>query len=468
MANMQATKTPMPEQDPNVRNKNFKEVTLGYTAEMAINEAKRCLQCKKPHCVEGCPVNIHIPEFIHEVAEGNFEKAYEIITDTNALPALSGRVCPQETQCESKCVRGNKGEPVAIGRLERFVADWYRENINAMPKKAESNGIKVAVVGSGPAGLTVAVLLARWGYDVTIFDARDKIGGVMRYGIPNYRLPDSVLDDFQYRHLELKGIHVRPNTAIGKTITIDDLFRDGYKSVFIGAGLWKANAMHIKGETLGNAAFGIDYLANSKAFQLGDDIAVIGVGNSAMDCARTAIRNGARHVTCYARRDEECISASEHEVRYAKLEGVGFRFCKAPVEIRENGIICRDTVKGEDGKFTQVEGSEAFYPHTGVIVSVSQGSENSLVKTTTGIETNQRGLLTVNEDGSTTREGVFAGGDAVMGARTVVEAVAIAKKVAESMDAYMKSLPADNTPDPYAGIPVFSTPTSDVLAKQGI
>ena len=468
MANMQATKTPMPEQDPNVRNKNFKEVTLGYTAEMAINEAKRCLQCKKPHCVEGCPVNIHIPEFIHEVAEGNFEKAYEIITDTNALPALSGRVCPQETQCESKCVRGNKGEPVAIGRLERFVADWYRENINAMPKKAESNGIKVAVVGSGPAGLTVAVLLARWGYDVTIFDARDKIGGVMRYGIPNYRLPDSVLDDFQYRHLELKGIHVRPNTAIGKTITIDDLFRDGYKSVFIGAGLWKANAMHIKGETLGNAAFGIDYLANSKAFQLGDDIAVIGVGNSAMDCARTAIRNGARHVTCYARRDEECISASEHEVRYAKLEGVGFRFCKAPVEIRENGIICRDTVKGEDGKFTQVEGSETFYPHTGVIVSVSQGSESNLVKTTTGIETNQRGLLTVNEDGSTTREGVFAGGDAVMGARTVVEAVAIAKKVAESMDAYMKALPADNTPDPYAGIPVFSTPTSDVLAKQDI
>ena len=331
-------------------------------------------------------------------------------------------------------------DPVHFSIIEDYISTTYANKMTSGP--APRNGMKAAVVGSGPAGLTVAVLLARWGYDVTIFDARDKIGGVMRYGIPN--------------------------TAIGKTITIDDLFRDGYKSVFIGAGLWKANAMHIKGETLGNAAFGIDYLANSKAFQLGDDIAVIGVGNSAMDCARTAIRNGARHVTCYARRDEECISASEHEVRYAKLEGVGFRFCKAPVEIRENGIICRDTVKGEDGKFTQVEGSETFYPHTGVIVSVSQGSENSLVKTTTGIETNQRGLLTVNEDGSTTREGVFAGGDAVMGARTVVEAVAIAKKVAESMDAYMKALPADNTPDPYADIPVFSTPTSDVLAKQGI
>ena len=227
----------------------------------------------------------------------------------------------------------------------------------------------------------------------------------MRYGIPNYRLPDSVLDDFQYRHLELKGIKVRPNTTIGKTITIDDLFRDGYKSVFIGAGLWKANAMHIKGESLGNVAFGIDYLANSKAFRLGDDVAVIGVGNSAMDCARTAIRNGARHVTCYARRDESCISASEYEVSYAKLEGVGFRFCKAPVEIRENGLICRDTVKGEDGKFTQVEGSEMFYPHTGVIVSVSQGAENELVQSTTGIQTNQRGLLTVKEDGSTTPRG---------------------------------------------------------------
>ena len=384
-----------------------------------LDEANRCLGCKKPMCQQGCPIHTCI---------------------RNRMPSH---------------------DPVHFSIIEDYISTTYANKMTSGP--APRNGMKAAVVGSGPAGLTVAVLLARWGYDVTIFDARDKIGGVMRYGIPNYRLPDSVLDDFQYRHLELKGIHVRPNTAIGKTITIDDLFRDGYKSVFIGAGLWKANAMHIKGETLG-----IDYLANSKAFQLGDDIAVIGVGNSAMDCARTAIRNGARHVTCYARRDEECISASEHEVRYAKLEGVGFRFCKAPVEIRENGIICRDTVKGEDGKFTQVEGSETFYPHTGVIVSVSQGSENSLVKTTTGIETNQRGLLTVNEDGSTTRKGVFAGGAAVMGARTVVEAVAIAKKVAESMDAYMKALPADNTPDPYADIPVFSTPTSDVLAKQGI
>ena len=394
-----------------------------------LDEANRCLGCKKPLCQQGCPIHTNIPEVIRLLKANQMDEAGRMLFENNPLTTVCALVCNHENQCEGHCVRNRmpSHDPVHFSIIEDYISTTY-----------------------------------------AIFDARDKIGGVMRYGIPNYRLPDSVLDDFQYRHLELKGIKVRPNTTIGKTITIDDLFRDGYKSVFIGAGLWKANAMHIKGETLGNVAFGIDYLANSKAFRLGSDVAVIGVGNSAMDCARTAIRNGARHVTCYARRDESCISASEYEVSYAKLEGVGFRFCKAPVEIRENGLICRDTVKGEDGRFTQVEGSEIFYPHTGVIVSVSQGSESNLVKTTTGIATNQKGLLTVSEDGSTTREGVFAGGDAVMGARTVVEAVAVAKKVAESMDVYMKSLPAEEVADPYANIPVFQTPTSDVLAKQEI
>ena len=249
MANMQATKTPMPEQDPNVRNKNFKEVTLGYTAEMAINEAKRCLQCKKPHCVEGCPVNIHIPEFIHEVAEGNFEKAYEIITDTNSLPALSGRVCPQETQCESKCVRGNKGEPVAIGRLERFVADWYRENVNAMPKKAESNGLKVAVVGSGPSGLTCASLLAKKGYQVSLFEALHTAGGVLVYGIPEFRLPKAIVAN-EVEKLKAQGVEVMTDMVIGKVLSIDDLFEMGFKAVFVGSGAGLPMFMHIPGESL--------------------------------------------------------------------------------------------------------------------------------------------------------------------------------------------------------------------------
>ncbi len=290
-----------------------------------LDEANRCLGCKKPMCQQGCPIHTNIPEVIRLLKANELDAAGRMLFENNPLTTVCSLVCNHENQCEGHCIRNRmpSHDPVHFSIIEDYISTTYANKMTKGP--APKNGMKAAVVGAGPAGLTIAVLLARWGYDITIFDARDKIGGVMRYGIPNYRLPDSVLDDFQYRHLELKGIHVRPNTTIGKTITIDDLFRDGYKSVFIGAGLWKANAMHIKGEALGNVAFGIDYLANSKAFRLGDDIAVIGVGNSAMDCARTAIRNGARHVTCYARRDESCISASAYEVSYAKLEGVGFR-----------------------------------------------------------------------------------------------------------------------------------------------
>ena len=259
MANMSPKKNPIPEQDPNVRNKNFKEVTLGYTAEMAINEAKRCLQCKKPHCVEGCPVNIHIPEFIHEVAEGNFEKAYEIITDTNALPALSGRVCPQESQCEMHCVRGKKGDPVGIGRLERFVADWYRENINAMPKKAESNGIKVAVVGSGPSGLTCASLLAKKGYAVSLFEALHTAGGVLVYGIPEFRLPKAIVAN-EVEKLKAQGVEVMTDMVIGKVLSIDELFEMGFKAVFIGSGAGLPMFMHIPGESLKGVCSANEYL----------------------------------------------------------------------------------------------------------------------------------------------------------------------------------------------------------------
>ena len=320
-----------------------------------LDEANRCLGCKNPLCQQGCPIHTNIPEVIRLLKAGEMDKAGWMLFENNPLTTVCSLVCDHEKQCEGHCVRNRmpSHDPVHFSVIENYISTTYASKMVAGP--APKNGMKAAIIGSGPAGLTIAVLLARWGYDITIFEARGKIGGVMRYGIPNYRLPDSVLDDFQYRHLELKDIKVRPNTEIGRTLTIDDLFRDGYKSIFIGAGLWKANAMHIKGESLGNVAFGIDYLSNSQAFRLGDNIAVIGVGNSAMDCARTAIRNGARHVTCYARRDEECISASEYEVSYAKLEGVNFRFCKAPVEIRENGLVCRDTVKGEDGKPVEME-----------------------------------------------------------------------------------------------------------------
>lgn len=435
-----------------------------------MDEAKLCLGCPKPRCQEGCPIKTDIPTVIKLMKAGDLDAAGWKLFENNPLTTVCALVCNHEKQCEGHCVRALKGSPVHFSLIESYISTMFANKMTKGP--ATPNGMKAAIVGSGPAGLTIAVLLARWGYDVTIFETKNRIGGMMRYGIPNFRLPDGVLDDFQYRHLELKGIKVRPNTTIGKTITVDDLFRDGYRSVFIGAGLWKAKAMNIKGESLGNVAFGIDYLANSKGFKsLGDDIAVIGVGNSAMDCARTAIRNGARHVTCYARRDESGISASQYEVSYARLEGVDFRFGKVPVEIREDGIVCRDNVKSEDGVWMAVAGSEKFYPHTGVIVSVSQ---SSLYEVDTGsdgtcvMRRGEKGLLTVDESGSTTRPGVFAGGDAVAGARTVVEAVASAKKVAEAMDAYMKSLPRVPVSDPYADVPVCVQPKTDVLGEQQV
>ena len=432
-----------------------------------MDEANRCLGCKKPMCREGCPIHTNIPEAIRLLKENRLDDAGRMLFENNPLTTVCSIVCNHERQCEGHCIRNKMktADPVHFSVIEDYISTTFANKMVAGPQPR--NGMKVAVVGSGPSGLTIAVLLQRWGYDVTIFEARDKIGGIMRYGIPNFRLPDSVLDDFEYRHLKLKGIKVRPNTHIGRAITIDDLLRDGYKSVFIGAGLWRPNVMHIKGESLGNVAFGINYLANPSAFNLGDNIAVIGVGNAAMDCARTAIRQGARHVTCYARRDKSCVTASAYEVSYAKLEGVAFRYCKAPIEIRDNGLICRDTAPNEEGKYVPVEGTETLYPHTGVIVSISQTNGNDLLESTPGLEA-ERGLLSVDADGRTTRQGVFAAGDAVRGARTVVEAVAFAKEVAVAMDAYMKSLPPDETPDPYADIPVDDSPAVDAIAEQKI
>ena len=461
MANMTLTKTPMPEQDPNVRNHNFKEVALGYTAEMAVEEAKRCLKCKKPKCVEGCPVNIHIPEFIAKVAEGDFQAAYEIVTSTNALPALSGRVCPQETQCESKCVRGVKGEPVAIGRLERFVADWYRENVNAMPEKPQSNGIKVAVVGSGPAGLTCAAELAKKGYDVTIFEALHTAGGVLVYGIPEFRLPKAIVAN-EVRKLQAMGVTVMTDMVIGKVLSIDELFEEmGFKAVFVGSGAGLPMFMHIPGEALRGVYSANEYLTRvnlMKAYEDASDtpiivskaVAVVGGGNVAMDAARCAKRLGAETVYIVYRRGEAEMPARLEEQHHAKEEGIIFKTLTNPTEIlgdedgRVKGMTCIEMELGEPDASGRrrpipVEGSEFVLDVDTVIMSLGT-SPNPLIRSTTpGLEVNRKGCLVVNEDHMTTRDQVYAGGDAVTGAATVILAMGAGKEAAAAIDRAMQA-----------------------------
>ena len=404
-----------------------------------MDEANRCLQCKNPRCRTGCPINTNIPEVIRLLRENELNEAGKLLFYNNPLTTVCSLVCNHENQCEGHCVLGIKGSPVHFSTIENYVSTTYAYQMTEGPKP--SNGIKVAIVGSGPAGLTISVILARYGYDVTIFDIHDKIGGVLRYGIPEFRLPKSVLDDFEYRHLRLKGIKIRPNTTIGTSITIDDLFRDGYKAIFVGTGTWRPKTLGIKGESLGNVHFGIDYLSSPEVYHLGNNVIVIGVGNAAMDVARTAIRNGSQNVTCFARRDT--VSASQYEFSYAKLEGVRFEFNKAPIEIRDDGVIFEDTVVNEDGQLVNVEGSAKLYPSDSVIVSVSQGAMNRIVSTTKGLEVNKKGLLVADENGQTTRPGVFTSGDVVSGAKTVVEAVAASKVTAEAMHQYLQSLPQE-------------------------
>ena len=458
MANMTLTKTPMPEQEPQVRARNFKEVTLGYTAEMAVEEAGRCLGCRNPKCVEGCPVNVRIPEFIAKVKEGDFKAAYEIITSTNALPALSGRVCPQETQCESKCVRGIKGEPVAIGRLERFVADWYRENVNAMPEKAEPNGKKVAVVGSGPAGMTCASDLAKRGYAVTMFEALHTAGGVLVYGIPEFRLPKAIVAN-EIEKLKAQGVEVMTNMVIGRVLTIDELFEMGYQAVFVGSGAGLPMFMNIPGESLKGVMSANEYLTRTnlmKAYNPDADtpviksraVAVVGGGNVAMDAARCAMRLGADKVYVVYRRGEAEMPARLEEQHHAKEEGIEFKTLCNPVEIlgdetgRVKAIRCIRMELGEpdaSGRRRPVEvpGSEFELDVDTVIMSLGT-SPNPLIRSTTpGLDTNRKGCLVVNEDAMTTREGVFAGGDAVTGAATVILAMGAGKKGAASIDAFL-------------------------------
>ena len=458
MPNMSLKKTPMPEQDPKVRARNFQEVSLGYTAEQAIEEANRCLKCKNPKCVTGCPVNIRIPDFIAKVQEGDFKAAYEIISSTNALPALSGRVCPQESQCECHCVRGIKGEPVAIGRLERFCADWYRENINAMPEKVETNGTKVAVVGSGPAGLTAASDLAKKGYAVTMFEALHTAGGVLVYGIPEFRLPKAIVAN-EVKKLEALGVEVMTNMVIGRVLTIDELFDMGYKAVFVGSGAGLPMFMNIPGEALKGVMSANEYLTRTnlmKAYDPAADtpviqskaVAVVGGGNVAMDAARCAMRLGAEHVYIVYRRGEAEMPARLEEVHHAKEEGIELKTLCNPVEILgdENGRVCgMKCIRMELGepdasgrrRPVEIPGSEFILDVDTVVMSLGT-SPNPLIRSTTpGLDTNRKGCLIVDENEMTTREGVFAGGDAVTGAATVILAMGAGKKAADAIHAFL-------------------------------
>ena len=459
MANMSLKKVPMPEQDPKVRARNFKEVTLGYTAEQAVEEAGRCLSCKNPKCVEGCPVNVRIPEFIKKVQEGDFKAAYEIITSTNALPALSGRVCPQETQCEARCVRGIKGEPVAIGRLERFVADWYRENVNEMPKPVPSNGIKVAVVGSGPAGMTCASDLAGKGYQVSMFEALHTAGGVLVYGIPEFRLPKSIVAN-EITKLQAQGVEVMTNMVIGRVLTIDELFEMGYKAVFVGSGAGLPMFMNIPGESLKGVMSANEYLTRTnlmKAYTEEADtpvirskaVAVVGGGNVAMDAARCAMRLGAEKVYIVYRRGEAEMPARLEEQHHAKEEGIEFKTLCNPVEIvgDETGRVCgMKCIRMELGepdasgrrRPIAVPDSEFMLDVDTVIMSLGT-SPNPLIRSTTpGLETNRKGCLIVDENEMTTRQGVFAGGDAVTGAATVILAMGAGKKGAAAIHKFLQ------------------------------
>lgn len=459
MPNMSLTKVPMPEQDPNVRNKNFLEVSMGYTEEMAMEEASRCLNCKHKPCVSGCPVNVRIPEFVAKVAEGKFEEAYEIITSTNSLPAISGRVCPQENQCEGKCVRGIKGESVSIGRLERFCADYHMKHSDAKAVKPQSNGKKVAVVGAGPSGLTCAGDLAKKGYEVTVFEAFHTAGGVLVYGIPEFRLPKAIVKK-EVENLQDLGVEVKTNMVIGRVLSVDELFEMGYKAIFIGSGAGLPSFMGIEGEDLIGVYSANEYLTRTnlmKAYLEDYDtpiiksksVAVVGGGNVAMDAARCAKRLGAENVYIVYRRGMEEMPARKEEVHHAMEEGIIFKNLNNPVKIigDENGRVrameCIEMELGEpdaSGRRKPIakEGSNFELPVDTVIMSIGT-SPNPLIRSTTpGLDTNKRGCLVVNEDTmQTTREGVYAGGDAVTGAATVILAMGAGKQAAQSIDEYL-------------------------------
>ena len=404
-------------------------------ADHVINEAKRCLNCKNPLCRKGCPIATEIPTMIKEFLNGKITESGEMLFENNPLSIICSLVCDHEAQCEGHCILGRKGSPVHISSIENYISNNYFAKMT--PEKMERKNKRAAVIGSGPAGITISIILASRGYDVTVFETREKIGGVLRYGIPEFRLPKNILDNYRDK-MTAMGIQFRPNTTIGGAISIDDLFRDGYLAVFIGTGVWRPNSLKIKGETLGNVNFAIDYLVNPDSYTLGNTVAIIGAGNSAMDVARTVLRKGSRNVTVYTR--SEKVRASSREVEYAEIDGVKFEYLKSPVELTEDGPIFCDVAIDEDGKKTNIAGSEKLYPADSIIVAVSQGPKDKIVTTTTGIDVNKKGLIITDELGETTRPGIFASGDVVKGAKTVVEAVHYSKQVADAMDEYMMKL----------------------------
>ncbi|HHU53255.1 MAG TPA: NADPH-dependent glutamate synthase [Clostridiaceae bacterium] len=459
--NMSPVKVDMPAQDPKVRAKNFEEVTHGYTAEMAKEEAARCLQCKHKPCVNGCPVNVQIPEFIHLITEGDFEGAYQKIIETNVLPAICGRVCPQESQCEALCVRGIKHEPVAIGRLERFVADYHRENVEPEPHNYEKNGHKVAIIGAGPAGLSCAGDLSKLGYDITIFESLSIGGGVLVYGIPEFRLPEEIVRN-EIKQLELDGVKLEVNVVIGRTITIDELFDDhGFEAVFIASGAGLPIFLGIPGENSVGVYSANEYLTRSNLMKAFDDcydtpirkskkVAVVGGGNVAMDAARTALRLGADEVYIVYRRSFDEMPARLEEIHHAEEEGVIFKNLNNPTAIKadENGeVVAMTCIQMELGEPDDsgrrrpiaIEGSEYDIEVDTVIMSIGT-NPNPLIKSTTeGLETTFWGGIVVDDNGATSREGIFAGGDAVTGAATVISAAGAGKVAAASIDEYIKN-----------------------------
>ena len=470
MLNMNPKKNPMPTQAPEVRAHNFSEVATGYSEEVAIDEALRCLNCKHMPCVSGCPVNIQIPEFINKIKEGDFEEAYQVINRSSSLPAVCGRVCPQETQCEEKCVRGIKGEPVGIGRLERFVADWHNVHSTETPIAAPSNGHKVAVVGSGPSGLTCAGDLAKKGYKVTVFEALHTAGGVLVYGIPEFRLPKAIVQK-EVDNLIAMGVDIQTNMVIGKTLTVDEIFEMGYEAVFIGSGAGLPNFMGIPGEHYKGVYSANEFLTRSNLMKSykeapgtpimkGGKVAVVGGGNVAMDAARTALRLGAEKVYIVYRRSLEELPAREEEVEHAMEEGIEFKILNNPVEIlgyhnpddrRDpmndfvTGMRCIKMELGEPDERGRrrpvpVEGSEFVLDVDTVIISIGT-SPNPLIKSTTeGLDVNKYGGIIVEEaTGATSKDGVYAGGDAVTGAATVISAMGAGKVAAKAIDEHLST-----------------------------